>query len=55
MLAEQRYPIRTDGWAGWNQRAKPRKCEVCGEEYMPKSRSQRFCCKACRELAKKER
>ena len=43
IATEQRYPMRTDGWAGWNQRAKPRKCEVCGKEYMPKSRSQKRC------------
>lgn len=26
-----------------------RKCEWCGKEYAPTVRTQRFCCKECRE------
>lgn len=54
MLSEKNRPFQHSNWS-WNNRAKPRICERCGEEYMPRSRTQRFCCKECRLKTKEER
>ena len=38
--------------AMWNWDAgKPKKCQFCGKEYQPKSRTQKFCSKECREAS----
>lgn len=46
MLTERsKYAMPSD--FSWNPNPQPRKCARCGEEYMPRSRSSKYC-DACR-------
>ena len=52
-LTESNRPQRTAPW-DWNANAKPRNCDQCGTEYMPRSRTSRYCDR-CREERKRAR
>lgn len=53
MLSEfERYAVPSD--FNWNSNPKARKCERCGEEYMPRSRSAKYC-DACRAWLKENK
>lgn len=41
--------VGSDDGSWWLHGLKPRRCELCGALFMPKGRSQRFCCEGCRE------
>ncbi len=52
MLTEVNRPRRQAPW-DWNANAKPRKCADCGGEFMPRSRTAKYC-DECREERKRE-
>lgn len=39
----------TDDGSFFRHGLRPRRCELCGALFVPKGRSQRFCCEGCRE------
>lgn len=41
--------VGSDDGSWWLHGLKPRRCELCGALFVPKGRSQRFCCEGCRE------
>lgn len=48
MLTEGNRPYRQAPWS-WNSDAKPRHCDQCGTEYMPRSRTAAYCDECRRE------
>lgn len=43
--------VGSDDGSWWRHDLKPRRCELCGALYMPKTRTQRFCSEGCKNKA----